>query len=119
MNVPANLGKHERREVAEKRESQHVQKPDRRPSLLPTIPEKEQTLPNQTRVSVSFTSTPAGASIRLDGQSDSAWITPYTIADVAPGTHEVVFYKEGYSPEFREVHIGGTDASYGVDLLRK
>ena len=119
VNVPANLGKHERREVAEKREIQHVQQPDRRPSLLPTIPEKEQTLPAQTRVSVSFTSTPAGASIRLDGQSDPAWTTPYTIADIAPGTHEVVFYKQGYSPQFREVDVGTKDASFGVDLLPK
>ncbi|HKR29650.1 MAG TPA: serine/threonine-protein kinase [Terriglobales bacterium] len=120
VNVPANLGKHERREVAEKREIQHAQgSPARRSSLLPTIPDKEQTLPAQTRVSVSFTSTPAGASIRLDGQSDPAWITPYIIADVAPGIHEVVFYKQGYSPQFRELEVGASDATYGVDLVPK
>lgn len=119
VNVPANLGKHERPEVAGKREIQHVQNPNRRPSLSPTIPEKEQALATQTRVSVSFTSAPAGASIRLDGQSDPAWVTPYTIADVSPGMHRVLFYKQGYSPEFRDLEIGPRDASYGVDLVPK
>ncbi len=119
VNVPANLAKHERRAVAEKGETEHMREPSRRPSPSAIIPEKEQTPSAQRRVSVSFTSTPAGASIRLDGQSDPAWVTPYTIADIAPGTHQVVFYKPGYSPEFREVDVGTRDASYGVDLLPK
>ena len=119
MNVPANLAKHERRETAEKDEIQRMREPNRHPSPTSTVPEKEQTRVAQTRVSVSFTSTPTGASIRLDGESDPTWVTPYTIADIAPGTHEVVFYKQGYSPEFREVEVGTRNESYGVDLLPK
>lgn len=119
VNVPANLAKHERRETAEKDEIQRMREPNRHPSPTSTVPEKEQTRVAQTRVSVSFTSTPAGAYIRLDGESDPTWVTPYTIADIAPGTHEVVFYKQGYSPEFRELEVGTRNESYGVDLLPK
>jgi eukaryotic-like serine/threonine-protein kinase len=119
VNVPASLAKHGGSDVAEKRETQRGPEPQRRPSALPIIPGKEQTPAARRRVSVSFTSTPLGASIRLDGESDPAWVTPYTIADIAPGRHQVVFYKPGYSPEFRELEVGARDASYGVDLLPK
>jgi hypothetical protein len=119
VNVPVNLVKHERREVADKRDMQRALEPDPHPLSSSHIAQREQTPVTQRKVSISFTSTPAGASIRLDGESDPAWVTPYTIADIAPGTHQVVFYKQGYSPEFRELEVGARDESYGVDLLPK
>jgi predicted Ser/Thr protein kinase len=120
VNVPSNPAKHVRHEVSERREVQRVRGSGRpAPSSAAPIPGTEHTTTDQRPVSIYFTSNPAGASIRLDGESDPAWVTPYTIADIAPGTHRVVFAKEGYSPEIRDLEIGPRDASYKVDLAPK
>jgi hypothetical protein len=125
VNVPQNAAKSTHREASEKRGVQKVQEPERheseRPvsSPSPALPEKVQTSTEQKKVAIYFTSNPVGASIRLDGESDPTWVTPYTIADILPGTHRVVFAKEGYSPEIRDVEIGPRDGSYRVDLAPK
>ena len=38
----------------------------------------------------------AGATVSVDGRSDPAWVTPSTIPDLTPGTHNVVISKDGY-----------------------
>ena len=120
VNVPAKLAHRARREVVERRELQKVRESDRpAPSVESSIPEKVQTRPLQRTVAVYFTSRPQGASIRLDGESNPEWVTPYTIADIIPGMHRVEITKDGYSPEIRDVEIGPTDAPYGVDLVPK
>jgi len=120
VNVPSNPTKRTRREVSEKREVERVRESDRpAPSPAAAIPEKVHTSTDQRPVAIYFTSNPAGASIRLDGESDPSWVTPYTIADILPGTHRVVFAKEGYSPEIRDLEIGPRDASYRVELAPK
>jgi serine/threonine protein kinase len=125
VNVPAKPARRVRREVAEKHEAQNVHEPERRESARPAsspssgIPEKVQTSPDHKTVAVYFTSNPAGASIQLDGESSREWVTPYAIADVAPGTHRVAFTKQGYSPEIRDLEIGQRDATYAVDLVPK
>ena len=118
VKVPATLAKRAGHEGVEKREMR-VRESEHAESHSRNVPEKESRATIERAVAVSFTSNPAGASIRLDGQSDPAWVTPYTIADVAPGIHRVVFYKEGYSPEFRDLKVGARDAAYGVDLIPK
>jgi eukaryotic-like serine/threonine-protein kinase len=120
VNVPARLGNRGHHEIAEKRELQKVRASDRpAPTPSPASPAKAETPPVQRTVSISFTSSPEGASIRLDGQSNPEWVTPYTIADIVPGSHRVEIIKEGYSPEIRDVDIGPRDAPYGVDLVPK
>ncbi len=37
-----------------------------------------------------------GAAITVDGRSNPAWVTPFTIPDLGPGTHNVSITKEGY-----------------------
>jgi serine/threonine protein kinase len=53
------------------------------------------------------TATVEGARISLDGKSDPAWVTPYTIPDVPAGTHSVVVSKTGYSNYQQSVTIEG------------
>ena len=65
---------------------------------------------------VRFRSNPEGAFIQIDGKSSEAWVTPFTTSDIAPGSHEVVFTKVGYSPEARTFEIGPKSSSYKVNL---
>jgi serine/threonine-protein kinase len=37
-----------------------------------------------------------GAKISVDGRSDASWLTPYTIADLPAGAHNVVISMDGY-----------------------
>ena len=120
VNVPSNPAKHVRQEVSERRGVERVRESDKpAPSSAAPTAEKVRTSTDQRPVAIYFTSNPAGASIRVDGESNPTWVTPYTIADIAPGTHRVVFAKEGYSPEIRDLEIGPRDASYRVDLAPK
>lgn len=125
VNVPPNPARSPHSEASEKGGVQKARESERRESerpvssSSPALPEKMQTSTEQKKVAIYFTSNPVGASIRLDGESDPTWVTPYTIADILPGTHRVVFAKEGYSPEIRDLEIGPRDASYRVDLAPK
>ena len=59
---------------------------------------------------LSVTSSPAGAQIQIDGQSNSAWVTPFNLASLNPGQHSVTISKPGYAPETRNLNVssGGT-----------
>jgi predicted Ser/Thr protein kinase len=52
----------------------------------------------------------SGAKIKFDGQSDPAWVTPYTFSQVPVGSHVVVISKEGYEDlrQTMEVTVGGS-----------
>lgn len=78
------------------------------------IPEKA---PVSDRVEIRFTSNPAGAFVQVDGKSSTEWLTPFTMADLTPGTHEVVFTKQGYSTETRKLEIGPKNSSYNLELV--
>lgn len=70
------------------------------------------------KVEIRFTSNPAGAFVQIDGKSSSAWLTPFTISELAPGTHQVIFTKQGYSIETRKLEIGPKNSSYNLDLVQ-
>lgn len=70
----------------------------------------------QTEVSVF--SRPDGAKVEIDDASDPAWKTPFTAAHLAPGTHTLVFSKDGFLPETRTLElIAGKSASVSAELL--
>jgi serine/threonine protein kinase len=48
---------------------------------------------------LSVNSDPAGASFQVDGRSDNSFVTPFTIAQLAPGHHVVTFNKAGYQSQ--------------------
>jgi serine/threonine-protein kinase len=65
---------------------------------------------------VQFGSVPTGASVEIDGRSDSAWVTPFVVAEVPAGTHKLTFTKTGYLTERREIEVGPGQSNYNVTL---
>lgn len=76
-----------------------------------------ESVPAAGKVEIRFTSNPAGAFVQIDGKSSSAWLTPFTMSELAPGTHQVIFTKQGYSSETRKLEIGPKNSSYTLDLV--
>src|SRR4051812_44523099 len=79
--------------------------------------EQEQTQSADEKVQIHFRTNPEGAFVQIDGQSSEAWVTPFTMPDVTPGTHEVVFTKSGYSAETRNLKIGPRNSTYTASLV--
>ena len=50
-------------------------------------------------------STPAGAQFEVDGKSDPAWITPFSLIGLSPGRHIISASKPGYSSEIRSIEV--------------
>jgi serine/threonine protein kinase len=48
---------------------------------------------------LSVNSDPAGASFQVDGRSENSFVTPFTVAQLAPGRHVVTFNKAGYQSQ--------------------
>jgi len=54
---------------------------------------------------VAVDSSPQGAQIQVDGRFDSTWVTPFTVAQLTPGQHNVVISKPGYGAETRVLNV--------------
>lgn len=54
---------------------------------------------------VVLESTPAGAQIQIDGQSDPSWVTPVQISSLQPGQHSIVVSKAGYGTDSRTITV--------------
>lgn len=65
---------------------------------------------------VQFDSVPSGANMEIDGHSDPAWVTPFSVTEVPAGTHKLTFTKTGYLTERREVEVGVGKSNYSVTL---
>jgi Protein kinase domain/PEGA domain len=66
---------------------------------------------------VAIDSTPQGAQVQIDGKSDPAWVTPYTMAGLAPGQHTVAVAKAGYITDTRTIDIAsGNKALVAIHL---
>jgi serine/threonine-protein kinase len=61
---------------------------------------------------LSVTSTPAGAQIQIDGQNNSAWVTPFNLAGLNPGQHTLTISKPGYAAETRNIDVGSGSKSF-------
>jgi Protein kinase domain/PEGA domain len=61
---------------------------------------------------LNVASTPAGAQIQIDGQSNSAWITPFNLAGLNPGQHSLVISKPGYASETRNIDVASGSKSF-------
>ena len=62
-------------------------------------------------------SSPAGAQFQVDGRSDPAWVTPFSVAGLSPGKHIVSASKSGYTAEVRSVDVAaGAKASLSFHL---
>jgi eukaryotic-like serine/threonine-protein kinase len=61
---------------------------------------------------LSITSTPAGAQIQIDGQTNSAWLTPFNLAGLNPGQHSLSISKPGYGAESRNIEVASGSKSF-------
>ena len=61
---------------------------------------------------LNVNSNPAGAQIQIDGQSNTAWLTPFNLAGLNPGQHTLVISKAGYASETRSVDVGSGSKSF-------
>jgi hypothetical protein len=62
-------------------------------------------------------SSPQGAQFQVDGKSDPAWVTPFTLSDLSLGRHIISVNKTGYSSDIRSVEaVAGNKASLLVHL---
>ncbi|MGH9567199.1 MAG: PEGA domain-containing protein, partial [Candidatus Angelobacter sp.] len=66
---------------------------------------------------VTVNSTPAGAEVTVDGQTDPSWVTPLSLTGVAPGRHTINVSKAGYTSEARTVDVSqGSKAVIALQL---
>jgi serine/threonine-protein kinase len=72
-----------------------------RPTVLAIVPGQ-----------LSVNSTPAGAQIQIDGQSNSAWLTPFNLTGLKPGRHTLAIGKPGYASETRSIEVGSGSKSF-------
>jgi len=74
----------------------------------PVPPAAPVVIPGQLTVN----STPAGAQIQVDGQTNPAWISPYNLEGLGPGSHTVVLTKPGFAAETRTLEVASGSKSY-------
>ncbi|HLW51927.1 MAG TPA: protein kinase [Candidatus Angelobacter sp.] len=66
---------------------------------------------------LAIASQPAGAKVSIDGRNDLNWVTPFTASRLIPGNHTLVFSKDGYNLETRNIEsLAGKSVSFSVDL---
>jgi eukaryotic-like serine/threonine-protein kinase len=63
---------------------------------------------------LSIDSTPQGAQVQIDGQTDPGWVTPFTVPGVAPGRHTVSITKNGYTGEAKTIEVASGTKSFVV-----
>jgi len=68
---------------------------------------------------IAVDSTPQGAQVQIDGQTDGSWVTPFVLTNLEPGQHSVTVSKPGYSTDTRTVEVtAGNRASTAVKLTQ-
>lgn len=70
-------------------------------------------LPGQMAVD----STPQGAQVQIDGTTDAAWVTPFTLSGLNAGQHLVTISKAGYSTDTRTVEVASGSKSFVLTHL--
>jgi len=94
-------------------------KPVEDPDTTPWVPATETGKNSRKRTSasaaapvtpgqVTIDSTPEGAQLQIDGQTDPSWVTPVTLTGLAAGQHSVTFSKPGYSSDTRTVSLNSS-----------
>jgi serine/threonine-protein kinase len=66
---------------------------------------------------LTINSTPAGAAVSLDGQTDPSWVTPLSLSGIAPGQHTIGLSRSGYASETRAIGVtSGSKSLVSVEL---
>jgi serine/threonine protein kinase len=61
---------------------------------------------------LSINSSPAGAQVQVDGQSNPVWQTPYDIGGLNPGQHTLTITKSGYASDTRTIDVASGSKSF-------
>lgn len=103
-----------------------VAAPEPEPEPEVTVRQIERKAPARRRVAapaavvpgaVQIDSTPEGAQVHIDGRTDPAWVTPFSLGGIAPGAHTISVSKSGYTPETRSLEVtSGSKAAANVRL---
>ena len=96
-----------------------VTAPEPAPSAVPEANTRERvTPPAAAKVGqLMVTANVDGAMISVDGRSDPTWVTPHTISDITPGTHNIEISKDGYESSQQSVTVAaGQTANMTANL---
>jgi serine/threonine protein kinase len=66
---------------------------------------------------LTVNSTPEGAEIHVDDQTDASWVTPFNMTGLMPGAHTVRVSKPGFSSETRTIEVASNSKSFLVVQL--
>jgi serine/threonine protein kinase len=66
---------------------------------------------------LTVNSTPEGAEIHVDLQTDPSWVTPFNVTGLMPGAHTVKVSKPGYSSETRTIEVASNSKSFLIVQL--
>jgi len=70
------------------------------------------------QVELALASQPDGAKVEIDGLTDPAWVTPFSTTHLLPGTHIVVYTKDGYVRQERTVEaVSGRSVALTATLV--
>lgn len=61
---------------------------------------------------LTLNSTPEGAQVHVDGNTDPNWITPYTVTGLTAGQHTISVSKPGYASDTRTVDVAAGSKSF-------
>ncbi|MGO8794466.1 MAG: PEGA domain-containing protein [Candidatus Sulfotelmatobacter sp.] len=66
---------------------------------------------------MAIDSSPQGAQVQIDGKTDPSWVTPFTLAGLAAGTHSVTVTKAGFVSDMKSVEVVSGSKSFVVAHL--
>ncbi len=108
-------------------ESEPVQTPDVEtiqpkavaPSKAKGAKKKAATAPVIIPGQLAIDSTPQGAQVQVDGQTDASYVTPFALTNLQPGQHSITVSKAGYATDTRTVNVtAGNRATTSVHLTQ-
>ncbi len=80
---------------------EEVAKSEKHPAARPARPRTTPAGMGELQIS----STPFGASVKIDNKTDPDWVTPFTARRLKPGPHTVAFTFDNYQPLTRQAEV--------------
>jgi len=68
---------------------------------------------------LAIDSTPQGAQVQLDGQTDPSWVTPFTLSGVGAGQHTITLSKPGFTTDTRRVDVASGGKAFVTSHLEQ
>ncbi len=82
-------------------------------------PKKKTVAPVIIPGQLAIDSTPPGAQVQVDGQTDASYVTPFALTNLQLGQHSITVSKAGYSTDTRTVNVvSGNRATASIHLAQ-